>query len=344
MSGVKQVTVKADDDDIRLDRWFKRHYPELSYGRLEKLLRKGQIRLDGKRAKSKQHIAKGQVVRVPPFGDTGGLNPIEKKEETPMTQIEIDEVRSWVLYRDEDVIVINKPAGLPTQGGTGVKRHLDGLLHALKFDRDDKPRLCHRLDKDTSGVLVLARSANIAAKLTKAFKTKDARKLYWALTVKVPTPNEGKVFQPIAKHPSWRGERMVIDVDEGQDARTLYRTIEATGNVAAWVALEPRTGRTHQLRVHCAYLKTPIQGDGKYGGQDAYLTGDGVSKKMHLHARRIQIPAPDGVGVIDVTAPLPDHMDRSWDFFGFDKKQEDADELFDLSKKVTATYKRHDGE
>ncbi|SCA55269.1 Pseudouridine synthase [Candidatus Terasakiella magnetica] len=342
MSGVKQVTVSADDDDIRLDRWFKRHYPELSYGRLEKLLRKGQIRLDGKRAKSKQRITKGQVVRVPPFGDEGGLRPIEKKEDVHLSEQEIDEIRSWVLYRDDDVIVINKPAGLPTQGGTGIKRHLDGLLHALKYERADKPRLCHRLDKDTSGVLVLARSANVAAQLTKSFKTKDARKLYWALTVKVPNPRDGKVFQPIAKYHSHHGERMVIDADEGKDARTMYRTIESTGNVAAWVALEPLTGRTHQLRVHCAYLKTPIQGDGKYGGQDAYLTGDGVSKKMHLHARRIQIPSPDGVGVIDVTAPLPEHMIRSWDFFDFDTGMEEADELFDLSKKVTATYKNHD--
>ncbi|WP_417831544.1 RluA family pseudouridine synthase [Terasakiella sp.] len=342
MSGVKNITVAADDDDIRLDRWFKRHFPELPYGRLEKLLRKGQIRLDGKRVKANQRIEKGQVVRVPPFGDTASLKPVEPKAHIHLTQDEIDEVRSWVLYRDDEVIVINKPAGLPTQGGTGIKRHLDGLLHALQFDKKDKPRLCHRLDKDTSGVLVLARSATAAGSLTKAFKSKDARKLYWALTVKVPNPREGKVFQPIAKHPSWRGERMVIDVDEGQDARTLYRTIESTGNVAAWVAMEPRTGRTHQLRVHCAYLKTPIQGDGKYGGEDAYLTGEGVSKKMHLHARRIQIPSPDGVGVIDVFAPLPDHMKRSWDFFGFDEQNEEADELFDLSKKVTATYKHHD--
>lgn len=342
MSAVKNITVSTEDDDIRLDRWFKRHYPELSYGRLEKLLRKGQVRLDGKRAKSKDRIVAGQVVRVPPFGDDGGIRPIEKKEEALLSEHEIEEVRSWVLYRDEDVIVINKPAGLPTQGGTGVKRHLDGLLHALKFDKKEKPKLCHRLDKDTSGVLLLARSANVAAQMTKAFKTKAARKLYWALTVKVPSPKDGKVFQPIAKHRGYNGERMVIDADEGQDARSLYRTIESTGNVAAWVALEPRTGRTHQLRVHCAYLKTPIQGDGKYGGQEAYLTGDGVSKKMHLHARRLQIPSPDGIGVIDVTAPMPDHMVKSWDFFGFDVDQEDADELFDLSQKVTATYKRHD--
>ncbi|MDV7338504.1 RluA family pseudouridine synthase [Terasakiella sp. A23] len=342
MSGVKQITVANDDDDIRLDRWFKRHYPELSYGRLEKLLRKGQIRLDGKRAKSNQRISAGQVVRVPPFGNDGGVKPIEKKQDAHLSDQEIEEIRSWVLYRDDDVIVINKPAGLPTQGGTGVKRHLDGLLHALKYEKTEKPKLCHRLDKDTSGVLLLARSANVAAKMTKAFKTKDARKLYWALTVKVPTPKEGKVFQPIAKYHSHHGERMVIDADEGQDARSLYRTIESTGNVAAWVALEPRTGRTHQLRVHCAYLKTPIQGDGKYGGQDAYLTGDGVSKKMHLHARRLQIPSPDGYGVIDVTAPMPDHMIKSWDFFGFDVDEEDADELFDLTQKVTATYKRHD--
>jgi len=342
MSAVQNITVAADDDDIRLDRWFKRHYPELSYGRLEKLLRKGQIRLDGKRVKSNQRIGKGQVVRVPPFGDTSGLHQIEPKKEAHLSERDIEEVRSWVLYKDEDAIVINKPAGLATQGGTGVTRHLDGLLHALKYDRKEKPKLCHRLDKDTSGVLLLARHAQAATALTKAFKSKSARKIYWALTVKAPAPKEGKVNQPLAKHPSWKGERMVIDADEGQEARSLYRTIESTGNVAAWVALEPRTGRTHQLRVHCAYLKTPIQGDGKYGGQEAYLTGEGVSKKMHLHARRLQVPSPDGVGVIDVRAPLPGHMLKSWDFFGFDPKEEEADELFDLSKKVTGIYKNHD--
>lgn len=342
MSGVKTVTVAQEDNDIRLDRWFKRHYPELSYGRLEKLLRKGQVRLDGKRVKSNQRIEAGQEIRVPPFGDSGGLRQIEPKKEYRMSEAEIEEVRSWVLYKDDNAIVINKPAGLATQGGTGITRHLDGLLHALKYDRSEKPKLCHRLDKDTSGVLLLARSSQAAAQLTKNFKSKTARKLYWALTVKVPSPREGKVNQPLAKHPSWKGERMVIDADEGQEARSLYRTIDSTGNVAAWVALEPRSGRTHQLRVHCAYLKTPIQGDGKYGGQDAFLTGERVSKKMHLHARRLQIPSPDGVGVIDVTAPMPDHMIKSWDFFGFDPKEEDADELFDLSKKVTATYKIHD--
>ena len=342
MSGVQQITVANDDDDIRLDRWFKRHYPELSYGRLEKLLRKGQVRLDGKRVKSNQRIVAGQVVRVPPFGDAAGLNQTNKKEDVYLSEQEIKEIQSWVLYKDADVIVINKPAGLPTQGGTGIKRHLDGLLHALKFEKEDKPKLCHRLDKDTSGVLVLARSSGVAAKLTKAFKTKDARKLYWALTVKAPNPSEGKVYQPIAKMYTPHGERMIIDAEEGKEARSLFRTIESTGNVAAWVALEPLTGRTHQLRVHCAYLKTPIQGDGKYGGQEAYLSGEGISKKMHLHARRIQVPSPDGVGVIDVSAPLPDHMVKSWDFFGFDVNEEDADELFDRDKKVTATYKRHD--
>lgn len=341
MSGVKQITVKSDDDDIRLDRWFKRHYPELSYGRLEKLLRKGDIRLDGKRVKSNLRIAEGQVVRVPPFGDQGGMVPREKASAIHLSDREIEEVRSWVLYRDEDVIIVNKPAGLATQGGTGVKRHLDGMLHALKFDKEDKPKLVHRLDKDTSGVIVLARSTKAASVLAKSFKSKYARKLYWALSVGVPKPKEGKVNQPLAKHPTWQGEQMVIDAEEGKVARSLYRTVESTGNAAAWIALEPLTGRTHQLRVHCAYLKTPIQGDGKYGGQDAFLTGEGVSKKMHLHARRIQIPSPDGVGEIDVTAPMPAHMERTWDFFGFDIKEEGADELFNIERKVTATYKNH---
>jgi 23S rRNA pseudouridine955/2504/2580 synthase len=343
MSGVKQVTVASDDDDIRLDRWFKRHYPELSYGRLEKLLRKGDIRLDGKKVKSKDHIHTGQIVRVPPFGEQGTLETRDVKEgPIHLSEREIDEVRSWVLYRDDDVIIINKPAGLATQGGTGVKRHLDGMLHALKFDKDDKPKLVHRLDKDTSGVIVLARSSMAASALAKSFKSKYARKLYWALTVGVPSPREGKVNQPLAKLGNPQGEQMVIDEEEGKVARSLYNTVESTGNTAAWVALEPLTGRTHQLRVHCAYLKTPIQGDGKYGGKEAFLTGDGVSKKMHLHARRIQIPSPDGSGIIDVTAPIPDHMERTWDFFGFDVNQEGANDMFDIERKITATYKHHD--
>lgn len=342
MSGVKQVTVVNDDDDIRLDRWFKRHYPELSYGRLEKLLRKGDIRLDGKKVKSNLRINAGQVVRVPPFGEQGNIEGRKKESAIHLSPREIDEVRSWVLYRDEDVIIVNKPAGLATQGGTGVKRHLDGMLHALKYDKEEKPKLVHRLDKDTSGVIVLARSTNAASILAKSFKSKFARKLYWALTVGVPKPREGKINQPLAKQPTSQGEQMVIDEDEGKQARSLFNTVESTGNAAAWVALEPLTGRTHQLRVHCAYLKTPIQGDGKYGGKEAFLTGEGVSKKMHLHARRIQIPSPDGSGIIDVSAPMPEHMERTWDFFGFDINKEGANDMFDADRKITATWKHHD--
>lgn len=341
MSGVKNITVSADDHEIRLDRWFKRHYPELSYGRLEKLLRKGQVRLDGKRVKSSQRIEKGQIVRVPPFGEVSVAESKPRETKVVYSEAEIQEAHSWILYRDDDVIILNKPAGLAVQGGTGMKKHLDGMLDLFRFGNKERPKLVHRLDKDTSGVLVIARRTAIAATLTKYFKSKEARKLYWALTVGVPRPREGKVNMPLLKEEGRHGERMYISEDRGQDARTLYRVVESTGRSAAWLALEPRTGRTHQLRIHCAYLTTPIQGDGKYGGQEAYLTGDGLSRKMHLHARHIKIPAPDGVGFIEATAPLPDHMRKSWDFFGFDEQNEEADEMFDLNDKKLVGVRKH---
>jgi 23S rRNA pseudouridine955/2504/2580 synthase len=223
-----------------------------------------------------------------------------------------------VLYRDADVLVIDKPAGLAVQGGTATPRHLDAMLDALRFDAAERPRLVHRLDKDTSGVLVLARTALAAQRLAAAFRSKDARKYYWAVTVGVPRPFQGKIDAPLAKETTARGERVAQDDEDGKRAVTLYQVVEHAAKKAAWVALWPLTGRTHQLRVHMATIGTPILGDGKYGGGEAFLPGAEVPRQLHLHARRIVVPHPRG-GRIDVTAPLPDHLTATWAYFGFDR-------------------------
>lgn len=320
MSGVANRPVEADDDGVRLDRWFKRHYPQVTHGQLQKLLRKGQVRVDGKRVKGNARLATGQVVRVPPLSDA----PPAKAAPRPPSDRDADDLRARVLHRDDLVIVLDKPPGLAVQGGSGTRKHLDGMLDALRFGAKDRPRLVHRLDKDTSGVLVLGRTAGAAAKLTAAFRSKEARKLYWALVAGVPKPAQGLIDQPLAKLPGKRGEKVVIDDDFGKRATTLYRIVEKAGRQAAWLAMEPLTGRTHQLRVHAAQvLETPIVGDGKYGGKEAFLEAEGVSGKLHLHARAIRLPHPGG-GRLEVAAPLPAHMKASWGFLGFDEGDPEA--------------------
>lgn len=314
---VQHVTVSAGEADVRLDRWFKRHYPGLGHGRLEKLLRKGQIRVDGKRAKANTRLDAGQVVRVPPLGEVSVDTKPAARTPGPSPE-DARMIRGCVLHMDDQVIVLNKPPGLPTQGGTGVKVSVDGLLDALTFDGEQRPRLVHRLDKDTSGVLLLGRTPAAAAALAKAFRSRAAKKVYWALVVGLPSPRDGTVKAPLAKMPGAKGEKMEVNPEEGQAAATDFRVVEHAGRKVSWLELEPRTGRTHQLRVHCAYLGTPILGDGKYGGAEAHLQGEGVSRKLHLHARQITLPHPDG-SMLCVTAPMPEHLRKSFDFFGFDE-------------------------
>src|SRR5687768_405323 len=308
MSGVQQIEIRQDDADQRLDRWFKRHFPALNHGRLEKLLRTGQIRLDGKRAKAGDRIEAGQIIRVPPIAPAQDADaPRQPKPPKPVSDRDAKLLRDAVLYQDADVLVIDKPAGLAVQGGTGLDKNLDAMLDTLKFDAAERPRLVHRLDKDTSGVLVLARNAKAARELAEAFRHKSARKVYWAVVVGIPKPDRGTVDAPLSKQAGGYGERVGIDEEEGRHAVTRYAMIERAGNRAAWVALMPETGRTHQLRAHCVILGTPILGDGKYGGLAAQLTRENLPRQLHLHARSIRIPHPRK-GWIEATAPLPAHM------------------------------------
>jgi 23S rRNA pseudouridine955/2504/2580 synthase len=319
MSAVQTITVGPEEADIRLDRWFKRHFPELGHGRLEKLLRTGQVRVDGRRAQAGLRLAAGQLIRVPPLAPPtgeGSPRPAPKPRAAP-SERDQRALEAAILYRDDDVLAINKPAGLAVQGGTGLDRHLDGMLDGLRLGAAERPRLVHRLDRDTSGVLLLARHARAATELTAAFRRKECRKIYWAVVVGVPRPSAGRIDLALAKQPGRAGERMELD-PEGKHAVTEYRVVDHAGREAAWLELQPLTGRTHQLRAHCAAIGTPILGDGKYGGAKAFLAGRELARRLHLHARGLALPRPDG-RIIRITAPLPEHMVATWRFLGFNQ-------------------------
>ena len=311
---VRQFTVSPDDDDIRVDRWFKRHMEDVPFNIVSRWARTGQLRLDGKRVAPGDRVQAGQILRVPP-------QEIERpgrvaKVKTDLSQDQINFVRELVIHKDKSAIVVNKPPGLATQGGSKTTTHLDGLLDGLTYDAKSRPKLVHRLDKDTSGVLLLARSPGAASFFSKRFSGRDVRKVYWAIVMGVPEIADGMIDLPLSKQPGSGGEKMHVDEENGQSAKSRYRIIERAGNRACWVELQPHTGRTHQLRVHMAAIGHPIVGDGKYGGKDAFLTGT-ISRKMHLHARRLRIEHPEGHN-LDVTADLPTHFAETIDNLGLD--------------------------
>ena len=333
MSGVQKIIVADDDTDQRLDRWLRRLFPHVSQGRIEKMCRKGDLRVDSGRVKPSTRVMAGQTVRVPP------LPAIDHQPNDTLRRIsdaDIKMIQSCVIYRDDNVIALNKPHGLAVQGGSGQSRHVDGLAEALKFGYEDKPRLVHRLDKDTSGVLLLARDRLSAKALTAAFRHRETQKIYWSVVAGVPHPKLGMIKTGLVKAhghgPGGEGEKMYNihprDIDDTPGAKkaiTDYVVLEAAGQRAAWMALSPVTGRTHQLRAHMAGIGHPIAGDGKYGGSGQENMGDGwgsqmggmISKKLHLHARRLVFEHPVTGKPVDMVAPLPEHMKHSWDTFGW---------------------------
>ncbi len=309
--------VTPDEDAIRLDRWFRRHYPGISQAAIQKWCRTGQIRVDGHRAEAATRLAAGQQIRVPPLPKA--VPPAPKLPDPARLR----EALSWVLYRDEQLLVLDKPAGLPVQGGPGITRHLDGMLDLLRFGAADRPRLVHRLDRDTSGALVLARTPGVAAKLAAAFRTRDVQKTYWAVVAGRPLPVEGRIDLPLRREGGGRGERVRTAERSDPDAAraiTDYRTLDHAGQKLAWLELQPLTGRTHQLRVHCVALGAPIVGDTKYHqpDQNNAFTAEiyGLPEQLHLHARALDLPHPSG-GRIVVEAPLPPHMQESFKTLGF---------------------------
>ena len=316
-SGVEIRAVAPEEDGVRLDRWFRRQFPGLTQGRVEKLLRTGQIRVDGGRAKAAQRLQAGQQVRVPPLDGAARAPAAPRRGDRPVSARDAADLQALLLHRDRHVLVLNKPAGLAVQGGSKTDRHLDGMLDALKFDAKERPRLVHRLDRDTSGVLVLARSAAAAARLAEAFRERSARKTYWAIVAGAPELREGEIRLALAKRPGGRGERMQADETGGKRAVTRYSVIDRAKREAAWLALQPLTGRTHQLRVHCAEIGTPILGDSKYGRRDDFSARKEIGRGLHLHAHAIDIAHPAG-GRLVQQAPPPEHMRRTMRFLGFE--------------------------
>jgi 23S rRNA pseudouridine955/2504/2580 synthase len=313
ISAVETRTVGADEAEVRLDRWFRRHFPELGHGRLQKLLRTGQVRIDGRRAQANARLSPGQAIRIPPLAVAPPPVGPPRRTSDRVDPADAAWLRAHILFEDHALMVLDKPAGLAVQGGTKTHRHIDGMLHALAIG-GERPRLVHRLDRDTSGLLVVAKTVAAATKLTAAFRRHQVDKLYWALVVGRPGAARGRIDRPLAKQPGAGGERVTASAD-GQAAQTEYRVVARAGKVACWLALKPLTGRTHQLRAHCALLGTPIVGDGKYGAAAAHPTG--APKGLMLHAREIRLPHPDG-GVLERIAPLSATVLGGFRWLGFE--------------------------
>jgi 23S rRNA pseudouridine955/2504/2580 synthase len=312
MSGDSAI-VAEEDGGIRLDRWFKRHRPGTPHALIARWARSGELTIDGRKADVSDRIEAGQTIAMPvPPAAPSGPRPRKEKALSPA---DIALAEAMVIHRDKSALVLDKPPGLATQGGTKTDSHVDGLLGALQGDAAVRPKLVHRLDKDTSGALLVARTPRAAAWFAKALSNRSARKTYWAIVVGVPDIAQGEIDLPLAKQPGSGGEKMHVD-EKGLPSKSRYRIIERAGNSAAWVELQPLTGRTHQLRVHMAAIGHPIVGDGKYGGKGAFLTGT-ISRKLHLHSRRLRIDHPDG-GAIDISAPVPPHFADSLEALGFD--------------------------
>lgn len=319
---VQTVVVTADEDNMRVDRFLEHRFPGLSFSHIQRIVRKGELRINGKRADSKDRLEEGQSVRIPPLKldapkVVGQLSDAETKAR--------DELQSMILFEDADVMVLNKPAGLAVQGGSGLSRHVDGMLETMRDAKGQRPRLVHRLDRETSGCLLIAKTRFAASTLTGSFRHRSARKIYWALVAGVPKPKQGRISTYLAKEENEEDSIMRIAAhgDEGAShAVTYYAVVEASAQKLAWVSLKPVTGRTHQLRAHMAHIEHPIVGDPKYFNKENWELPGGIQKRLHLLARRIVIPHPRG-GVIDVTAPLPPHMLQSWNLLGLEHERFD---------------------
>ncbi|RFB80835.1 RluA family pseudouridine synthase [Methylovirgula sp. 4M-Z18] len=344
-SAVQILEVTEDEDGMRIDRWFKRRLPDLALSHLAKICRKGEVRLDGKRVETSTRVHAGAKLRVPPLKLDAPAAPAVKR--APSTS-DLNAIKDMVLFEDKYLMVLNKPYGLAVQGGSGMTRHIDGMLEALANADGERPRLVHRLDRDTSGVLLIAKSRRMAADLGEIFRSRQARKIYWALVEGVPRPMQGRISLFLAKGegmgdargPRKPGERAEFErmrvakhgEEDAQHSITYYTVVDKVASRLAWLSMKPITGRTHQLRAHTEAIGHPIVGDPKYGVRRAatdpkrtdplQALPPGIEQKLHLLARRLILPHPKG-GILDVTAPLPSHMQKSWDMFGFDVKQDD---------------------
>ncbi|MCS6759108.1 MAG: RluA family pseudouridine synthase [Candidatus Devosia euplotis] len=320
MSGVQQRQVEGDEDGMRLDRWFAHHFPQLGFGRLQKLIRNGEVKVDKAKVTTSTRLSSGQTVRIPPTDDPGVVKPVKVSEDDAQF------IRDMIMYEDDDIYVLNKPHGLSVQGGTGMKRHLDGMLKSLPNEKSEPPRLVHRLDRDTSGCLIVVKTKQAASHFGEVFRSRSACKIYWAVVAGNPHPQQGEISCFLMRQSTDDGKQMVV-VKNGtpgaQHSMSYYSTTDTASRRFAWVTLKPVTGRTHQLRVHMAQLGTPIIGDPRYFNIENWQGAPGLSYGLHLHARRIAIPLRNGERLA-VSAPLPAHMRHSFETLGFDPDRYDV--------------------
>jgi 23S rRNA pseudouridine955/2504/2580 synthase len=324
---VQTVAVTADESGMRVDRFLEARFPGLSFSHIQRIIRKGELRVNGKRAKPNERLEEGQSVRIPPLKLDAPSPRAEGDVDAKSRETTREFLRSITLYEDADVLVLNKPMGLAVQGGSGTTRHIDGMLEVLRAPGPDgqRPRLVHRLDKDTAGCLLVAKTRFAAAALAKSFRSRSARKIYWALVAGVPRPAQGRISTYLAKEEREDDSfmRVARHGEEGAShAVTYYAVVETAARALAWLSLKPVTGRTHQLRAHMVHVGHPIVGDPKYFEKENWELPGGIQNRLHLMARRLAIPHPRG-GTIDVTAPLPPHMQQSWNLLGFDAKRYD---------------------
>src|SRR5262245_7503306 len=318
---VQTVAVTADESGMRVDRFFEARFPGLSFSHIQRIIRKGEVRVDGKRTQPKARLEAGQAVRIPPLK----VEARAPRDDAPAAQKDRAFLKSIILFEDADVMVLNKPMGLAVQGGSGTTRHIDGMLAALRGPDGQRPRLVHRLDKDTAGCLLVAKTRFAAAALARTFRSRSARKIYWALVAGVPKPRQGRVSTFLAKEEREEDSFMRIAAHGEKGAShavTYYAVVETAAQRVAWLSLKPVTGRTHQLRAHMAHINHAIVGDPKYFNKENWEMPGGIQSRLHVLARRISVPHPRG-GIIDVSAPLPPHMEQSWNLLGFDAKRYD---------------------
>src|SRR5437868_13956568 len=321
-TGVQTVTVTADEGGMRVDRFLEARFPGLSFSHIQRIIRKGELRVNGRRVAPKDRLEPDAKVRIPPLTHEppkAAARPAGPDDKTR------EFLKSIILHEDDDVLVLNKPMGLAVQGGSGTTRHLDGMLDVLQAPGGQRPRLVHRLDKDTAGCLLVAKTRFAASALAKNFRSRAARKIYWALVAGVPKPRQGRISTFLAKEELESDSRMRIarHGEEGAShAVTYYAVVETAAQKLAWLSLKPVTGRTHQLRAHCAHIGHPIVGDPKYFEKENWDLPGGVQNRLHLLARRIAVPHPRG-GTVDVTAPLPPHMQQTWNLLGLDATRYD---------------------
>ncbi|HEY5278928.1 MAG TPA: RluA family pseudouridine synthase [Pseudolabrys sp.] len=322
-TSVQTVTVSADENGMRVDRFFEARFPGLSFSHIQRIIRKGEVRVAGRRTEPKARLEAGQSIRIPPLT----LAPPPPRADAPQGQKDRAFIKGITMYEDDDVMVLNKPMGLAVQGGSGTTRHLDGMLGALRGSHPDaqRPRLVHRLDKDTAGCLLVAKTRFAAAALAKTFRSRSARKIYWALVAGVPKPHQGRISTYLTKQEVEEDSFMRV-AEHGEKgavhAVTYYAVVETSAQKLAWISLKPVTGRTHQLRAHMAHVGHPIVGDPKYFNIENWEFPGGLQDRLHLLARRIVVPHPRG-GTIDISAPVPPHMEQSWNLLGFDASRYD---------------------